>query len=62
PQNDKVQSMFLAPDGTIQATPNDGLAIGTIDPSDEQWEIPLTKARPWRQSVRDSGYLSHDIA
>lgn len=61
PQNDKVQSMLVAPDGTIQAAPNDNLAIGTIDPSDEQWKIPLTKARPWRQSVRDTGYLSRDI-
>jgi hypothetical protein len=53
--------MLVAPDGTIQASPADGIAIGTIDPSDEHWKIPLTKARPWRQSVRDTGYLSRDI-
>ena len=60
-QNDRVQSSLIAPNGTLQAVVASDLAIGTIDPSDEQWEIPLTKARPWRQSVRDSGYLSRDI-
>lgn len=57
-QNDSVQSALMGPDGSIQATAVEGLAIGVIDPTDEKWHIPLTKARPWRQGVRDSGYLS----
>lgn len=60
-QNDCVESLLIGPDGTVQVAASDGLAVGTIDPSDQQWHIPLTKARPWRQSVRDSGYLSRDI-
>jgi predicted amidohydrolase len=60
-QNDRVQSELIGPDGTVQATTSNSLAIGAIDPSDEQWKIPLKKARPWRQTVRDTGYLSRDI-
>jgi predicted amidohydrolase len=60
-QNDRVGSSLIGPDGTTEAMVENGLAIGTIDPSDERWHIPLTKARPWRQSVRDMGYLSRDI-
>ena len=59
--NDQVQSSLIGPDGNVQVSASDDLAIGTIDPSDERWRISLTKARPWRQKVRDSGYLSHDI-
>ncbi|HTJ73406.1 MAG TPA: carbon-nitrogen hydrolase family protein [Verrucomicrobiae bacterium] len=61
PKNDKVQSALIGPDGTLEATPVEGLAVGPIDPSADKWKIPLTKARPWRQMVRESGYLSHDI-
>jgi len=60
-QNKRVKSSLFAPDGALQATAVDGLTVGTLDPGDEQWRIPLTKARPWRQSVRDMGYLSRDI-
>jgi len=61
PANDRVKSLLIGPDGMIQSEVSEGLAIGPIDPNADKWKIPITKARPWRQAVRDSGYLSHDI-
>jgi predicted amidohydrolase len=60
-KNKQLQSSLISPDGMVQAEVANGLAIGTIDPGADEWKIPLAKARPWRQAVRDSGYLSHDI-
>lgn len=61
PASKKVEACLIGPDGLVQAESKANLAIGTIDPSDEKWKIPITKARPWRQSVRVNGYLSRDI-
>ena len=58
PINDAVHSMLIGPDGMVQSEAEmNGLAIGTIDPNDPQWNIPLKKARPWRQQVRDDGIV-----
>lgn len=54
-KRDRQPSCLISPDGDILAAEESAesrLTVGSIDPLDPKWDIPLTKARPWRRKAR----------
>jgi predicted amidohydrolase len=52
-QGSDVASVLIGPDGSIQdEADGKGMAVGDVDLHDERWEIPLFKAKPWREKTR----------
>jgi len=50
-----VASCIIGPDGHTQAEAgraSAGFAFTEIRPGDPQWEVPLRRARPWREKAR----------
>ncbi len=49
-----LTSCIIGPDGHVLARSklDNKLAFATIEPGDEQWTIPLRRARPWRDQAR----------
>ncbi len=50
-----VGATIIGPDGSLQAQTSSGLVTAGLDPADPHWDIPLNKARPWRQKAREGG-------
>lgn len=52
-----LRSHLIGPDGSLQVSVDAkqrNLVGGLIEPESIEWDIPLRKAKPWRQSIRDS--------
>ena len=50
-----LSSRIIGPDGSIVASCKNGatdMSIASINPRDPRWDIPCSKARPWRQRAR----------
>ncbi|WP_193180021.1 carbon-nitrogen hydrolase family protein [Nisaea sediminum] len=65
-KRDRQPSCLIGPDGHIVAgeEPDESrLTVCSIDPSDPKWDIPLTKARPWRRKAREGEiYRGHRLS
>ncbi len=48
-----IKSALIGPDGKVltEITTEQGLIFAELDPSTPQFDIPLTKSKPWRTSV-----------
>lgn len=55
----KAGSLIAGPDGKVIKKGRVGaqsLIICRLDKNDEQYQVPLNRARPWRQKVRTKGF------
>ena len=59
-----LHSSLIGPNGYIQEKSPvgaNGLAIGSINPHDIRWDVPITKAKPWRKLAR-KGDIYNNVA
>ncbi len=53
--NGGAGAALIGPDGSLLAQTSAGVVTCDLCPEDGRWEIPLRRARPWRQKARAGG-------